>query len=81
MGEPVYVEDSARGLFTFIGPVGNGVPDEFSLKVRGTVVAPESGEWTFTLVQVGRAQLTIDGEVVVDNWHPAGSQRCVHGLR
>ncbi len=71
-GEPVHVEESALGLFTFIGPVGNGVPDEFSLKVRGTVVAPESGEWTLTLVQVGRAKLTVDGEVVVDNWNPTG---------
>jgi beta-glucosidase len=71
-GDAVYEEDSARGLFTFIGPVGHGVPEEFSLKVRGTVVAPETGEWTFTLVQVGRAKLSIDGEVIVDNWTPNG---------
>ncbi|MDP9332883.1 MAG: glycoside hydrolase family 3 C-terminal domain-containing protein [Actinomycetota bacterium] len=71
-GDAVYEEDSARGLFTFIGPVGHGVPEEFSLKVRGTVVAPETGEWTFTLVQVGRAKLSIDGEVIVDNWNPNG---------
>ena len=71
-GDPVYEEDSARGLFTFIGPVGHGVPAEFSLKVRGTVVAPETGEWTFTLVQVGRAKLSVDGEVIVDNWNPTG---------
>ena len=69
-GDVLYEEDSARGLFTFIGPVGHGVPEEFSLKVRGTVVAPETGEWTFTLVQVGRAKLSIDGEVIVDNWTP-----------
>ncbi|HEV7524551.1 MAG TPA: glycoside hydrolase family 3 C-terminal domain-containing protein [Acidimicrobiia bacterium] len=71
-GDPAYVEESARGLFTFIGPVGNGVPDEFSLKARGTIAASETGEWTFTLVQVGRARLTIDGELVVDNWNPVG---------
>ncbi len=71
-GDAVYEEDSARGLFTFIGPVGHGVPEEFSIKVRGTVVAPETGEWTFTLVQVGRAKLSIDGEVIVDNWNPNG---------
>ncbi len=71
-GEPVYVHDSNRGLFTYIGPVGHGVPTEFSLRVKGTVVAPEDGAWTFTLVQVGRARLSIDGETVVDNWHPTG---------
>ncbi len=69
-GDPVYEEGSARGLFTFIGPVGHGVPGEFSLKVRGTVVAPETGDWTFTLVQVGRAKLSVDGDVIVDNWEP-----------
>jgi beta-glucosidase len=71
-GDPVYEEHSARGLFTFIGPVGHGVPNEFSLEVRGTIVAPETGEWTFTLVQVGRAKLSVDGKVVVDNWMPTG---------
>ena len=79
-GDPVHVEETARGLFTFIGPVGNGVPDEFSLKVSGTVVPPESGEWTFTLVQVGRAKLSIDGEVVVDNWNPSGRSDAFMGF-
>ena len=71
-GTPVFTEASGRGVFTFIGPVGHDVPDEFSLRVKGTVVTPETGEWTFTLVQVGRARLLVDGEVVVDNWNPTG---------
>jgi beta-glucosidase len=79
-GDPVFEDHSARGLFTFIGPVGNGVPNEFSLEVRGTVVAPESGEWTFTLVQVGRAKLSIDGVVVVDNWQPQGRSDAFMGF-
>jgi beta-glucosidase len=79
-GDPVFEDTSARGLFTYIGPVGHGVPNEFSLEVRGTVVAPESGEWTFTLVQVGRARLSIDGEVVVDNWQPKGRSEAFMGF-
>jgi beta-glucosidase len=79
-GEPVHVEASARGLFTYIGPVGHGVPNEFSLRVTGTVVAPEDGEWTFTLVQVGRARLLLDGEVVVDNWNPTGRSDAFMGF-
>src|SRR6185437_856816 len=79
-GDPVFEDHSARGLFTFIGPVGNAVPNEFSLEVRGTVVAPESGEWTFTLVQVGRAKLSIDGVVVVDNWQPQGRSDAFMGF-
>jgi beta-glucosidase len=69
-GEPVHIEDSPAGFFTYLGPVGHGVPDEFSLRVRGTVSVGESGAWTFTLVQVGRARLRVDGALVVDNWNP-----------
>ena len=41
---------------------------------------PESGAWTFGLVQVGRARLTIDGEVVVDNWEPTGRSEAFMGF-
>jgi beta-glucosidase len=79
-GEPVYTEAANRGLFTFIGPVGHGVPTEFSLRVTGTVAVPETGEWTFTLTQVGRARLSIDGAVVVDNWSPTGRSDAFMGF-
>ncbi|HET9730865.1 MAG TPA: glycoside hydrolase family 3 N-terminal domain-containing protein, partial [Acidimicrobiia bacterium] len=79
-GDPVYAHDAGRGYFTFIGPVGHGVPEEFSLGARGTIVAPESGEWTFSLVQVGRARLAIDGEVLVDNWNPTGRSDAFMGF-
>jgi len=78
-GEPVHTERSNRGLFTYMGPVGHGVPSEFSLRVTGTVVATEDGRWTFTLVQVGRARLLIDGDVVVDNWQPTGRTEAFMG--
>ncbi len=79
-GEPVHTEESARALFTYIGPVGHGVPNEFSMRVTGTVVAPESGEWTFTLVQVGRARLLLDGDVLVDNWSPTARSDAFMGF-
>ena len=56
-GEPVLVEPGDRGWFTFTGPFTPEVPAEFSMRITGTLVAPETGEWTFGLVQVGRAQL------------------------
>jgi beta-glucosidase len=79
-GDAVHVESSGRALFTFMGPVGHGVPSEFSLRVTGTIVAPESGEWTFSLVQVGRARLSLDGEVLVDNWQPQGRSDAFMGF-
>jgi beta-glucosidase len=79
-GEAVHVESSGRAYFTYIGPVGHGVPAEFSMRVTGTVVVPESGEWTLSLVQVGRARLSIDGEVLVDNWNPEGRSDAFMGF-
>jgi beta-glucosidase len=79
-GEPVLVEPADRGWFTFTGPFTPEVPEEFSMRITGTLVAPETGEWTFGLVQVGRAKLTIDGEVVVDNWRPTGRSDAFMGF-
>lgn len=79
-GEPALVEPGDRGWFTFTGPFTPEVPEEFSMRVTGTVVAPETGEWTFGLVQVGRAKLAIDGEVMVDNWEPTGRSDAFMGF-
>ena len=79
-GEPALVEPGDRGWFTFTGPFTPEVPEEFSMRISGTLVAPESGSWTFSLVQIGRARLSIDGEVVVDNWEPTGRSEAFMGF-
>jgi beta-glucosidase len=79
-GEPALVEPGDRGWFTFTGPFTAEVPEEFSMRITGTLVAPESGSWTFGLVQIGRARLAIDGEVVVDNWEPSGRSEAFMGF-
>lgn len=79
-GEPALVETGDRGWFTFTGPFTPEVPQEFSMRISGTLVMPESGVWTFGLVQVGRARLTIDGELVVDNWEPTGRSEAFMGF-
>jgi beta-glucosidase len=79
-GAPVFTQESNRGLFTFMGPVGHGVPEEFSLRATGTFVAPETGDWVLSLVQVGRARLSLDGQVVVDNWNPTGRSEAFFGF-
>src|ERR1700693_1196940 len=50
------------------------------MRIEATLVAPESGAWTFGLVQIGRARLAIDGEVVVDNWEPTGRSEAFMGF-
>ena len=79
-GEPALVETGDRGWFTFTGPFTPEVPQEFCMRISGTLVMPESGSWTFGLVQVGRARLRIDGEVVVDNWEPTGRSEAFMGF-
>ena len=79
-GEPVLVEPGDRGWFTFTGPFTPEVPEEFSMRISGTLVAPESGAWTLSLVQIGRARLALDGEVVVDNWNPSGRSDAFMGF-
>jgi beta-glucosidase len=79
-GDPVLVEETQRAYFTWLGPVGAGVPDDFSVRVRGTLVPSESGTWTISIVQAGRARLLLDGEVVLDNWHPTERGEAFYGM-
>lgn len=48
---------------------GAGYPDgDWSMRVRGRVVASESGTFELALAQAGRARVLIDGEVVLDGF-------------
>jgi beta-glucosidase len=76
----VLVEPGDRGWFTFTGPFTPEVPEEFSMRITGTLSVPESGAWTFGLVQIGRARLSIDGAVLVDNWNPTGRSEAFMGF-
>jgi beta-glucosidase len=79
-GEPVLVEPGDRGWFTFTGPFTPEVPEEFSMRISGTLSVPETGAWTFGLVQIGRARLSIDGALLVDNWNPSGRSEAFMGF-
>ncbi len=50
----------------FLGEPAPGIGTEFSLRATGTLTAPETGRYTLSLVQAGRARLLVDDEVVVD---------------
>jgi beta-glucosidase len=78
-GDPVRVETMPSARMQYLGSAGDGIPDEFSVRMSGTFVAPEDGAWTFTLVQAGRARLHFDGELLVDNWNPSGRSDAFFG--
>ena len=79
-GEPALVEDSQRAYFTWMGPVGGGVPDDFSVRLRATLVPPESGPWKLSVVQAGRARVLVDGEMFLDNWNPTERGEAFYGM-
>jgi beta-glucosidase len=79
-GDPVATEDASRAWLTWLGGVGGAVPADFSVRLDATVRPPESGPWTLSLVQTGRARLSVDGEVVLDNWDPSGHSDAFFGL-
>jgi beta-glucosidase len=79
-GEPVLVEDAQRAWFSWMGPVGGGVPEDFSARVRAAIVPPESGGWTFSVVQAGRARLYFEGDLLLDNWNPTSHSDAFYGL-
>ncbi len=78
-GAPVKVDTMPSARMQYLGSAGDGVPDDFSLRMTGTVVATEDGAWVFTLVQAGRARLHLDGALVVDNWNPTGRSDAFFG--
>jgi beta-glucosidase len=79
-GDPVLAEDGDRGYFTWLGPPAPQVPEDFSVEITATFVPPEGGEWTFSLCQAGRSRLFLDGELLVDNWNPAGRSDMFFGF-
>ena len=52
--------------FLFLGEPAPGVGVDFSLRATATLVPPETGTYTFSIVEAGRARLLVDGNVVVD---------------
>jgi beta-glucosidase len=54
--------------------------DEFSIRARGPFVPPESGTWELGCTAVGQARVSVDGEVVADNWDPQGAGDSFFGM-
>ncbi|HXY45735.1 MAG TPA: glycoside hydrolase family 3 C-terminal domain-containing protein, partial [Acidimicrobiales bacterium] len=65
-----HIDTAALGSFTWLGdpaPADSGLDAEgWVVQARTTIVPPEDGAWTFSLAQVGDAQLFVDGTTVVD---------------
>ena len=68
-GDPVHrLEGQGSQLMYFGEPAPGLSPGAFSLRAVGRYVPEETGDYTFTIVQAGRARLLVDGEVVLDGF-------------
>jgi beta-glucosidase len=68
-GEPVHHGRAPSTRLLLLGPPDVSVPaDAFSVRATGRFTPTESGAYTFTLVQAGRARLLIDGALVLDGF-------------
>jgi beta-glucosidase len=77
--------DAARvGSFTWLGdpaPPDSGLrAGAWVLRAHITLVPEDAGSWTFSLTQVGKARLMVDGETVVDARGELGKGKGFFGL-
>ena len=73
-GEPVVIHQVDRSSLSwsdqFVEPAN---PNKFSAKISATFTPPESGIYTFALAGNGLNKLTLDNNIVVDNWEKSSS--------
>jgi beta-glucosidase len=73
-GTPVHTEVMPETRLFWLGPpvpTRTEKPGEsFSVRARADLIPDISGTWSLSLSSAGRAQMLIDGEVVIDNLQP-----------
>lgn len=68
-GDPIHRQAGQSSQLMYFGrPAPDLTPGDFSLRAVGRYVPQETGEYTLTLVQAGRARVLIDGEVLIDGF-------------
>ncbi len=75
-GEPAHSGIALKSELTWFGTVNPFVdPRHFSLRLHGTLTAPESGDYQFQLWSIGQARLWLGGKVVIDHWGVAADRQ------
>jgi beta-glucosidase len=68
-GDPVHSQAVGSARLNWLGDPWPGVRGgNFSARLTATFVAPEAGDFTFSLVAGGRGRVFLDGEQVLDMW-------------
>jgi len=68
-GEPIHTAVIQKTDLHWFGESNPYVdPSNFSLRLSGQMIVPDSGEYTFTLESAGSSRVLIDGAVVLNRW-------------
>lgn len=80
-GDPAHTGVVRKSELSWFGTVNPFVdPRHFSLRLHGTLTVPESGVYHLHLWSIGRARLSINGEVVVEQWWGQADQKTAVSL-
>jgi beta-glucosidase len=68
-GDPAHRGVIQKSELAWFGTVNPHVdPGNFSLRLRGALTVPESGDYQLHLWSIGQARLWVEGEIVIDFW-------------
>jgi len=68
-GDPIRIAHTAVPRLSWIGEPAPGVTGgDFSLRISGTLTAPETGEFEISLISGGKGRVLVDSEPVLDMW-------------
>ena len=71
------IKKSSLAWFGNINPYVD--PHNFSLRLNGSLMVPESQTYTFHLTNIGQSRLLLDGEVTIDNWRQTDPEEELSG--
>lgn len=75
-GDPAHSGVMRKSELSWFGTANPLVdPSHFSLRLRGSLTAPESGDYQLHLWSVGQARLWVDGELLIDHWGESGDRQ------
>ncbi len=68
-GEAIKKATISKTYLAWFGTVNPHIdPANFSLRLSGVLTVPESKDYEFHLMSIGKSRLVIDGETQIDNW-------------
>ncbi len=69
-GTVLHTDTARDGAFTWLGEPVPGIPalqsGGYCVRCSTTITPEDDGDWGFSLTQVGRARLTVGGELILD---------------